>query len=157
MAAIRSIERLHPELALRYGYVQFTMAGLRHPIRQTETVRPIVRQQEIWERGRTTSGVPCRHDDIVRPIGICDEHPLGLPVTNATPGKSMHTPRLLDGQLDYRNGLARAVDFFFDAPEPWSETHPWRVAGELGEVVGLVWGGRWTNPRDLGHLQWEGR
>lgn len=29
------------------------------------------------------------------------------------------------------------------------------IAGEIGEGLGMVWGGRWTKLVDLGHLQWS--
>lgn len=37
----------------------------------------------------------------------------------------------------------------------WSHVDPaWRVIGEVGEMLGLRWGGRWGNPPDYGHLEW---
>src|SRR5712691_19316 len=36
----------------------------------------------------------------------------------------------------------------------WSNTEPaWQVIGEIGERLGLRWGGRW-GIADLGHLEW---
>ena len=36
----------------------------------------------------------------------------------------------------------------------WSAIDPaWRVIGDVGELLGLRWGGRWTCA-DLGHLEW---
>lgn len=32
----------------------------------------------------------------------------------------------------------------------------WQIAGEIGEQLGLTWGGRWRM-RDLGHFQLDGR
>lgn len=60
-------------------------------------------------------------------------------VTNAKPGQSKHE-------------LGRAFDFTFrelgyTAPDEW-----WDFAGEVGESVGLVWGGRWRHP-DRPHFE----
>lgn len=53
-------------------------------------------------------------------------------------------------------GKAEAVDL---APEictrekGWAPAHPhWQKMGEIGESLGLVWGGRWK-VRDLGHFE----
>src|SRR5712691_7936230 len=36
----------------------------------------------------------------------------------------------------------------------WSAIDPaWRVIGDVGEMLGLRWGGRWASA-DLGHLEW---
>lgn len=29
------------------------------------------------------------------------------------------------------------------------------IAGELGESLGMVWGGRWVHLKDFGHLEWH--
>ena len=38
----------------------------------------------------------------------------------------------------------------------WSANDPaWRVIGDVGEMLGLRWGGRWlTDLPDYGHLEW---
>ena len=37
----------------------------------------------------------------------------------------------------------------------WNASDPaWPVMGEIGERLGLRWGGRWRSPRDLGHFEW---
>lgn len=33
----------------------------------------------------------------------------------------------------------------------------WQLAGEIGEALGLTWGGRFERLRDLGHWQLDGR
>ncbi len=63
----------------------------------------------------------------------------GPRVTNARPGMSWHC-------------WARAFDFAFMGPEPFSEEHPWETVGELGEKLGLHWGGRWKRP-DRPHFE----
>lgn len=63
-------------------------------------------------------------------------------VTNALPGFSWHQWR-------------RALDVVFQGPNPWGADHPWAELGELGERVGLKWGGRWRKP-DLPHFELPG-
>ena len=37
----------------------------------------------------------------------------------------------------------------------WDATDPvWLRMGEIGERLGLRWGGRWEKPRDPGHFEW---
>lgn len=37
----------------------------------------------------------------------------------------------------------------------WDAAHPvWAKVGEIGEALGLTWGGRWKQ-RDLGHFEWK--
>lgn len=66
----------------------------------------------------------------------------GQIVTRAKPGMSWHN-------------WGRAFDFCFDHKEPFGEQHPWTKVGELGEKLGLEWGGRFTKP-DRPHFQLEG-
>jgi peptidoglycan L-alanyl-D-glutamate endopeptidase CwlK len=36
----------------------------------------------------------------------------------------------------------------------WNTDEPsWRIIGEIGEALGLVWGGRWTRTPDYGHFE----
>lgn len=36
----------------------------------------------------------------------------------------------------------------------WDTTDPvWSRMGQIGEAVGLVWGGRWTKTPDVGHFE----
>jgi peptidoglycan LD-endopeptidase CwlK len=34
----------------------------------------------------------------------------------------------------------------------WGEDPVWQQIGEIGERIGLIWGGRWTQ-KDLGHFE----
>lgn len=133
---IDDVERLRPYVAFRAGVVVATMKAVGRPVRIIETARSIERQAWLYAAGRTRSSG----------IDVTSERPLGRIVTRARPGTSEHTP-------DEETGLANAFDVLFDLPNPWSEKHPWDLLGRVAEEVGLVWGGRWTNPRDLGHLQ----
>lgn len=66
----------------------------------------------------------------------------GKIVTNGRPGWSWHQWR-------------RAVDLGFAGSNPWDPKAPWDKLGELGERLGLRWGGRWKS-RDLGHFELPG-
>jgi peptidoglycan L-alanyl-D-glutamate endopeptidase CwlK len=62
------------------------------------------------------------------------------PTGSAPPGSSRHEK-------------GEAFDVCFLAPNgswSWDESHPWQQLGELGERLGLVWGGRWRKGRWAG-------
>lgn len=66
----------------------------------------------------------------------------GSVVTNARAWQSWHQ-------------TGRAVDFAFQHGWPFADDHPWKHIGEMGELLGFEWGGRWKKP-DRPHLQWTG-
>ena len=70
-------------------------------IRFTQTLRTDAEQNVLYEKGRTTAGVLCRHahDPRPRPIGACVVHPLGLTVTKARAGQSWHNAMPVDWPL----------------------------------------------------------
>lgn len=115
---------LDPGFAFKIGQVVGGMRAAGSPVRIIETRRTLERQQWIWDSGRGRAG----------PI-----------LTEAEPGTSRHTP-------DER-GLAFACDLCFEGAEPFAVTHPWALLGKMGEDLDLRWGGRWTRPKDLGHLE----
>ncbi len=40
----------------------------------------------------------------------------------------------------------------------WNPTGPlWAKRGDIGESIGLKWGGRWTTHPDPGHFEWQGQ
>lgn len=60
------------------------------------------------------------------------------------------------------SGLSLAIDVvpyaLYDAKGPdklsWDTKDPrWLVLGEIGEKLGLRWGGRWKRPHDPGHFE----
>lgn len=58
-------------------------------------------------------------------------------------------------------GLALDAAVFVDGEPSWNLNDPHVMAGylrfgELSEIVGLNWGGRWTNPRDYPHVELKG-
>lgn len=54
------------------------------------------------------------------------------------------------GESAHNWGAAVDVWVTPDTPENWT------MVGELGEQLGLTWGGRWLRLRDLGHLELSG-
>lgn len=69
----------------------------------------------------------------------------GKRVTNASAGQSWHNFRC-------------AFDFvpIVDGRAAWSRTDLFKKLGEIGESIGLEWGGRWTRFVDMPHLQYTG-
>ncbi len=122
---------VHPQLARAYERIADAMNALGAPIFVVEGVRTAARQQELYAQGRTAPG------KIVTQVD-------GVHV------KSKHQPK--------EDGFGYAVDFaFVDDPatpndETWDLKMPWRLAGEMAEYLGLVWGGRWTFG-DYGHIE----
>ena len=66
----------------------------------------------------------------------------GKIVTNARAWESWHQ-------------TGRAVDFAFQHGSPFSPEHPWEHVGQMAELLGFEWGGRWKRP-DRPHLQMTG-
>lgn len=66
----------------------------------------------------------------------------GKIVTNARAWQSWHQ-------------TGRALDFAFQHGSPFAPDHPWEHIGQMGELLGFEWGGRWRKP-DRPHLQWTG-
>lgn len=63
-------------------------------------------------------------------------------VTNARPGQSAHN-----------HGMAFDFCFAGAMPYPPPEDIRWNQAGEIGEKLGLEWGGRWKTLQDRPHFQ----
>lgn len=66
----------------------------------------------------------------------------GKKVTNAKGGQSMHNWRVAFDLVPVINGKA-----------VWNDDNLWNRVGEIGESVGLEWGGRWSKFIDKPHLQ----
>lgn len=117
-------EFLTPWMAYRCGKLEAGMAAAGAPIKRIETRRSLERQDYLWRLGRTLPG---------------------RIVTHAEPGTSSHTPD--------EHGLASAADYCFEGPEPFANHHPWALLGKMAEDLGMVWGGRFTRLKDLGHVE----
>jgi peptidoglycan L-alanyl-D-glutamate endopeptidase CwlK len=67
----------------------------------------------------------------------------GQVVTNARPGESFHN-----------YGLAfDAIPILESGKPDWENREKIRILGELGESIGLQWGGRWPTFKDYPHFQ----
>lgn len=121
---------VHADLVGKVQRVLTAMAALGHPMVVTDGVRTDARQAELYAQGRTAPGRIVTHAD-------------GVTV------RSRHQISLVDG-------LGRAVDCAFldaDGRPSWAEHHPWALYGQMAEVLGLVWGGRWQKLRDRPHVE----
>lgn len=105
------------------------------PIRVTQTLRTLAEQQAYWEIGRAQ-----------QKDGVWIE--TGKVVTHAKPGESAHN-------------FGMAFDICFIG-KTIAECYPphddirWRQLGELGEAIGLAWGGNWTGWKDFPHFERRG-
>jgi peptidoglycan L-alanyl-D-glutamate endopeptidase CwlK len=138
----RSVLDLDPDVRDRALELQRLCALKGMNIKFTQTARTASEQAAIYAQGRTTSGPPCRHAGIVRPIGTCDRHPLGATVTNAPPGYSWHEFRRA---FDIAEADATPYDIG-DPGEDEVDEAWWKEVGDLGESLELEWGGRWKRP-----------
>lgn len=59
---------------------------------------------------------------------------------------------IVTGTLNSKHILGRAFDFDFEDREYQDDQDAWDLAGEVGEWLGLVWGGRWSL-QDYRHLE----
>lgn len=130
---------IHPESARRARQLADILS---FPLRITQGLRTYPQQDVLWQQGRTTPGAPCKHEGIIRPVGTCPDHPLGLPVTNAKGGYSMHNfgipfdvCPLINGKPDWNDKDAQWAEILAKAPS-----------------VGLAEGAQWRTFPDDPHL-----
>jgi hypothetical protein len=112
-------------------------------------------QLEYWNRGRTIPGPMCKHKGISFPIGTCLIHPLGLTVTNAKPGDSIHEYGLaadyvLDSVLD-KPGIQWSWDLKLDLNGDGRSD--WQQMAEIAKDCGLESGFFWLKFSDAPHVQ----
>lgn len=94
------------------------------PCKVVQGTRTFEQQQAIYDQGRTAPGSI---------------------VTKARPGDSYH-----------QYGLAfDVVPLAYESLPDWNPSGPaWETIGQIGESMGLKWGGRWTTP-DKPHFELE--
>jgi hypothetical protein len=102
---------------------------------------------------------------IVQTSRTLAEHKINLANGTSSTLRSKHLPRSMRG---FETGTADdhkadAIDLCpFDeyqlhGPDKlmWNAADPaWVEIGDVGEMLGLRWGGRWKNPHDPGHLEY---
>ena len=92
------------------------------------------------------------------------EHQANLAAGTSSAPRSKHLPRTLRGWSPQHPDAQKsdAIDLvpfdIWQASGPdkisWDTKHPtFAVIGEIGESLGLRWGGRWKKPHDPGHLE----
>ena len=95
-----------------------------------------------------------------------EEHQKNLAAGTSWTALSKHLPRALripnlsTADQDYQKSdaidLCPYETWLSNGPNKlsWDAGHPaWKILGEIGESVGLRWGGRWANTPDWGHLE----
>lgn len=129
--ANRDINDLHPDLKPLCEEFLAQCNAIDLDVKITFTYRTPQEQDEIFAQGRTKPG---------------------RMVTNLRGKQSKHC-YTIDGQP-----AAKAFDFgVFDngAYIGNGSDDRYLEAGEIGESLGLRWGGRWKHPYDPGHLEIE--
>lgn len=119
---------VHPDLVVKVQMIVIALAAIGSPLIVTAGVRSVAEQQALYAQGRTTAGPIVTEDD-----GIVH--------------KSNHQP--------HDDGFGHAVDcaFLVDGQPSWDAHLPWMLYGMIAERLGLHWGGRWTTPHDLPHVE----
>lgn len=126
----RKIEDLHPRLqTLALQHVLLVREQLGLDLLIYCTFRDYAAQAALYAQGRS---IP------------------GRIVTKARPGRSFHNFRL----------AYDCVPLIGSKPL-WSTRSPadakvWNSVGELGESLGLEWGGRWRSFKEMAHFQFSG-
>jgi len=125
------LDSVHPLLKTRLELVYAAIAVLGYPMRPTEGLRTVERQQALFAQGRTKPG---------KKVTECD----------GVVKRSNHQARV--GET-----FGRAVDSCFVGLNPYLEGHPlfeqiWAAYGACAEAQGLSWGGRWKS-KDRPHVE----
>lgn len=138
----RAIEDLHPILRAPCMNHQQKCGEAGVPVLLIETWRDDQVQGANWYKGRNNAGQ------------IVD---LKAVVTNSRPGQSWHGVTFGDGRpaaLAYHLAALAAdgkgLIGYGNVPMVDSV---YLVIGEIGESLGLVWGGRWKHPHDPSHFE----
>jgi peptidoglycan LD-endopeptidase CwlK len=126
--ASRSVWDLHPRLReLAHAHAaKCAVEGITLLIYCTW--RSNEEQAELYAKGRTAPG---------------------RKVTNARPGESLHNHTANGTPAAYAYDAAPLVGGKLD----WQFGPEWQRMGELGESLGLEWGGRWGKLADNPHFQ----
>jgi hypothetical protein len=62
------------------------------------------------------------------------------------------------GESFHNFGLAFDIMILESGKITWDSRHPgWRIAGEIGTGLGLLWGGTWKSMKDLPHFEIRGQ
>lgn len=105
----------------------------------------------------SAAGIPVRIEDTGRTIS---EQVQKLSVGQSWTSSSKHLPQPPEWKSEAIDIVPMAI--LEKNKKDWDPTNPlWRKIGEIGESLGLVWGGRWVHVNngsgDPGHFQWNRR
>ena len=127
---------IHPDLRSKMNKILGAMSMLGFPMRMVQGVRTAEYQHSLWLKGRNASGQVL---DAKLIVTNCDGYYV----------KSNHQVKA--------DGFGHAVDLAFvdsQGKPTWDLSLPWKVAGECGKALGLIWGGDFKSlKQDLGHLE----
>jgi len=133
----------------------------------TCTWRSNAEQADLYAVGRTVPGKRCSCGGKLNELGTCDKHRMGLRVTNAKPGESMHNKTLgeLPASLAYDLVVLRYGKPVWTtggdgmdndtSDDDTDDLELWQRVGVLGEAAGLEWAGRWIKFKEFPHFQWR--
>lgn len=119
---------VHPDLVDTVQRILIAMAVLGWPMVVTDGVRTVEQQQAAYAQGRTAPGaIVTELDGIVK--------------------RSKHQV--------HDDGFGHAVDcaFLVHGEPSWDGHLPWQIYGAIAMRLGLHWGGTWSHPRDLPHVE----
>jgi peptidoglycan LD-endopeptidase CwlK len=135
--ASKNINDLHPYLAplCRVFLDRCKAAGL--DVSLIFTYRTPVEQDNLYAQGRTLPG-----SKVTNLKGYQSKH--CFTICGAPAAKAFDF-----GIFEKKSLLSKRV-YIQDGRDP-----SYTIAGEIGESLGLEWGGRWKSPFDPGHLQMD--
>lgn len=108
---------------------------------------------------------PYFRDKVIELIAICKSKGIELAVveTYRTVAKQNEYKKLgkiytrsTGGRSKHQYGMAVDVVPVIDSVAAWHNEPVWKKVGQVGEKLGLRWGGRWRHPYDPGHFEWSG-
>ena len=142
------LQEVHPALAARARRLDQRLvdSSLAVRLRVIQGLRTWNQQDTLYARGRTTAGEPCVHGGVARRVGLCQQHPLGLPVTKAKGGQSAH---------NFAYALDAAPDdaSFSDWHPDWhTEDERWKLFLATATECGFAEGAAWRTFPDAPHL-----
>lgn len=164
--------------------IQRLQRSFRLPPPATKAEEPVSDTSAGWDRWRTVDNYtfgknrgdmpmiadlgalhPYFRDQVIQLIEICRSKGIELAVveTYRTVAKQNEYKQLgkiytrsSGGKSKHQYGLAVDVVPIIDCIPSWHNEVVWRKVGQVGEKLGLRWGGRWRHPYDPGHFEWSG-
>jgi peptidoglycan L-alanyl-D-glutamate endopeptidase CwlK len=136
---------VHPVLVDKTTRILLAMAALGFEMGVTDGVRTLAQQQAAWAEGRTfANGIwTLTGPTVTNCDGII--HPSNHQVKADGFGHAVDCAFIIDINAD---GIVE-----LDEPFTWDGKRPWLLYGTMAEALGLTWGGRWTSPHDLPHIE----